>query len=181
MRLINMKKAVSYVEVILVLTLIGVIAVLAVPGLRKHSQKTEMGQLAKKAYFNLEEVLDSSVLDNGPIRNWDFSSDTKFFNTYIIPYIEISKKNSTTSVISVDGIEYTVAECNGSYCHIHVDVNNSGSPNLVGKDFFEFQINRINNGGVYHAESVQPASYGGADQLRKNNWKFTDELWDKKW
>ena len=46
-------KAVSYVEIILVLTIVGVISSIAIPSMKRHSQKTEFGALAKKAYFSI--------------------------------------------------------------------------------------------------------------------------------
>lgn len=169
------KSATSYVEVVLTLTILGIISALVVPGLAKHSQRTEFAALAKKAYMNLEDVADNAILQEGPIRNWDFSSNAAFYSKYLRPNIEARKYDDANFIVyGLDGIRYQVAECSGSFCHVHVDVNSEESPNLAGKDNFEFQFNK-------NSEDVIPASYGGADLLRRNNWKFTDRLWECTW
>jgi hypothetical protein len=124
------------------------------------------------------------------MRDWDFSTNEKFFKTYIIPYLERQQgkddlpsgcDDNKCSVYTIDGMKYTVAECNGDICHIHVDVNNNAPPNTTGKDFFEFQFSKTDRGGIYRAETVQPATWGGAERLQRNNWQFTDALWNCKW
>lgn len=168
-------KAMSYVELVLVLTIIGVIASLTLPALKKHSQRTELGELAKKAYSTIEDAMDNAILEKGPMRNWDFSSNQTFFNEYVVPNINNTSIDAgNVTLVTNDGSRITIAECNGSMCHFHVDVNNTKGPNLTGKDNFEFQVNKA-------TENVVPHSFGGADELARNRWKFTDELWDKTW
>ncbi len=177
----------TYVELIMVISIVGVVGAMAIPGLKKHSSKTQMAQLAKKAYFNLEEAMDNAVLSEGPMRNWDFSSNKKFCEKYLAPNLNTmqvscnSDDDGASYVLTRDMMRMSVAECNGKLCHIHIDVNDLKGPNKVGKDFFEFQINRVSNGEGQNAEGVQPAGYGGADLLRMNDWQFTDKLWRCEW
>ena len=177
------KNAMTYIELIMVIAIIGAISAVALPSLKRHSQKTEFAALAKKAYMDLEDAMDNAVLTEGPMRNWDFSSNTTFCNKYLAPNMTLLKNNcdASSSISTRSLMTMTVAECDGSRCHVHVDVNGSKRPNLVGKDFFEFQVNRVDNGGIHKAETVQPASHGGADLLRRKDWKFTDNLWRCQW
>jgi type II secretory pathway pseudopilin PulG len=174
------KKAVTYAELVIVLTLLGVVSALTLPALRKHSQRNELAKLAQKSYVTIEAAVDNAVLEKGPMRNWDLSNNTVFFTTYITPYLEIIKKK-TDSVITLDGMEFSASGCDTKRCLIQVDVNTDNLPNKDGKDIFEFQINKEDNGVKQPAESVQPSGYAGADILRRNNWKFTDALWDCTW
>lgn len=169
-------KAMSYVELIMVITLIGVVASLTIPSVKKHSQRTELATLAKKAYLTLEDAIDNATVTEGPMRNWDFSSNNTFCSKYLVPNLKTLSSNCAAATFTLkDGMKVDIAECNGNFCHFHVDINGTTKgPNMVGKDFFEFQVNKAK-------ENVEPASYGGADILRRNNWKFTDNLWNCTW
>lgn len=167
------KKGSTYVEVIMALTLIGVIAALTIPGVRKHSQQKELGELAHKAYLTINDAVDNAILEEGPMRDWDFSSNATFVSKYLAPNINTISV-SGTSLVSKDGMRMDVAECNGNFCHVHVDINGGKAPNIIGKDFFEFQVNK-------NEENVIPAGYGGADILMRNGWKFTPALWNCSW
>lgn len=178
------KNAMTYIELIMVIAIIGTVSAVSLPALKRHSQKTEFAALAKKAYTDLEDAMDNAVLTEGPMRNWDFSSNATFCSKYLAPNMNVMKNNcdaTTPSITTRSMMTMQVAECDGSFCHVHVDVNGSKRPNLVGKDLFEFQVSRVDKGGIYTAESVQPASHGGANLLRQNGWKFTDRLWRCEW
>lgn len=179
----NKKSAMTYIELVMVIAVIGTVAAVALPTLKRHSQKTEFAALAKKAYMDIEDAMDNATLTEGPMSNWDFSSNTTFCSKYLAPNLTLAKNNcaASNSVSTRSLMTMTVAECNGSLCHVHVDVNGQQAPNLVGKDNFEFQVNRVDNGGLNKAETVQPASHGGADLLRRNGWKYTDKLWRCVW
>ena len=180
---INKKTAMTYIELIMVMGIIGVIAAVSLPALKKHSQKTEMATLAKKAYLNIEDAMDNAILTEGPMRNWDFTDNKIFCRKYLAPNINTLQNNceAHNSIVTRDGMLMQIAECDGSFCHVHVNVKGPNAPQNVGKNFFEYQVNRIDKGGINKAETVQPAPHGGAILLRENNWKFTDELWRKDW
>lgn len=173
------KRALSFAELIIVLTIIGTIAAMTIPGMKKHSQRTELAAQCKKAYLLLEDAVDNAILIYGPIRAWSMSSNKFVFENYLMPNLKISSYSAASEdncfAVTPDGMRIEVAECNNSICHFHVDVNGtSRPPNLAGKDRFEFQLNKAN-------ENITPHGYGGADLLRKNNWKFTDKLWNCDW
>ena len=165
------KKAMSFVEIVLVLAVIGVVASLTIPGLKKHSQRTEMAQLAKKAYLNLNEAVDNASLTAGPISSWSFSDKKAFFNSYIAPNIKHTDINAEGAYLySVDNMRIQVVSCGSGVCTIQVDVNADTPPNLNGKDIFRYDVNKNN-------QKVIPSASYGTEALWKNNWKFTDGMW----
>lgn len=168
MHLYNKKKAMSFAELITVMVIIGVVSSLTIPGLRKHSQMVEFASLAKKAYANIEDIMDNAIITHGGMKDWDFRSNSTFDSMYVSPFIKTSGGAST------DGMTYAVKECDGTFCHVQVDINAGKLPNLPGKDQFKFKVDK-------DEENVVPDSFGGTDLLRKNNWKFTKELWEKSW
>ena len=97
-------KAISYVEVVLTLVIVGVISALAIPSLKRYSQKTELGVLAKKAYLTLNEAMDMSIIENGPAYKWTYTSISDSFNKYIVPYLKVARKISTLEVLTKDNM-----------------------------------------------------------------------------
>ena len=177
---IKKSKALSYVELILVIGLIGVVAALTVVPFKRHSQRKELGHLARKAYLTLEDVADNAILTNGPMRNWNMSSNSGFCNTYLLPNTKTTSSNcsaSTPYVVTKDNMRMEVAECNGNMCHVHVDVNSDLPPNKTGKDRFEFQFTKNNQDGYKVAESVKPHCRT-EKYLMQHNWEFSDTLWN---
>ena len=167
-------KAISYVEVVLTLVIVGVISALAIPSLKRYSQKTELGVLAKKAYLTLNEAMDMSIIENGPAYKWTYTSISDSFNKYIVPYLKVARKISTLEVLTKDNMKFS---CNtatiGSkvILYVRVDVNNDKGPNELGKDIFVFSVN--------FTESKVTPNEENKKKLFENNWKFTDELWNK--
>ncbi len=177
---IKKSKALSYVELILVIGLIGVVSALTIVPFKRHSQRKELGHLAHKAYLTLEDVADNAILTNGPMRNWNMSSNSGFCNTYLLPNTKTSSANCSGDspyVITKDNMKMTVAECNGNFCHVHVDVNSDLPPNKYGKDLFEFQFTKVRQDSYLIAESVRP--YCKTERhLMNHNWEFSDTLWN---
>ena len=182
----KIKKAMTFGEIIVVLMILGVLASVTIPGLKKYSQKTELGELGRKSFLNIEDAVDNAILTEGPVRNWDFSSSANFFNKYIEPNIRHTKVDTASnSLITSDGSSIKVIACSESdneatlsYCQLEVDVNGNKAPNLDGKDKFRFQISKNGNHAYYVSESVKPLQNSVGEQLAKNNWKFSDNLWN---
>ncbi|MDR1112536.1 MAG: type II secretion system GspH family protein [Bacteroidales bacterium] len=95
----NKKRAVTYVEVILVLTLIGVISAITVPGLRKHSQRTENAKLAQKGYKILEDAIDEAILENGSVVDTFVTGDNRF-GQYILKNYFVKNMNVAKACLS---------------------------------------------------------------------------------
>jgi len=163
------KKAISYVEIILVLTIVGVISAISVPSMKRHSQKTELGGLAQKAFLTMNQVVDSAILVNGPTRNWANDSSESFF-AVLIPFFNVLN-SSKTSVVTKDKMRYYIDDKEkADYTTVNVDVNGDNGPNVDGKDRHSFKV--FHNNGT-----IEPI--GDTLQLAKDGWQFTDALWYK--
>lgn len=171
----NKLKAISYVEVLLTLVIVGVISSIAIPTLKKYSQREELGRLAQKAYLTLNEAMDMSIIDNGPSYKWETGKAS--FTKYIVPYLKVASTPGSYIVVTKDNMKIT---CTGaSYSSsgsineliLTVDVNNDKGPNKSGKDIQGFILNL--------AESKVRPNGNDTQKLFENNWKFTNELWNK--
>lgn len=169
-------KAISYSEIIIVLLIIGIISSVSVPAVKKHSQKNELGVLAKKAFLSLNQVVDNAILVNGPTRNWYTSNSEDFFGFLLPSFTALANGNDKVKgkvyVVTKDKMEYSVTSTEtGDFTTIKVDVNGTNvGPNKDGKDYHYFIIMH-NNGDVIPIKDTEP--------LAKNGWQFTDELWYK--
>jgi prepilin-type N-terminal cleavage/methylation domain-containing protein len=83
------KTAFTLAEVLVTLGIIGVIAALTVPGLKKHTGEKETVAGLKKAYSSLNQLVARSEIDNGPLQFWDLSDATVFTEKYILPYLNV--------------------------------------------------------------------------------------------
>ena len=169
--LLKKLKAVSYVEVILVLVIVGVISSISIPAVKKHSQKNELGSMAKKAFLSLNQAVDNAILVNGPTRNWS-ATDSKAFFAFLIPsFTSLSK--SSIAVVTKDKMRFYIKpdEKNEGFTIVYVDVNGTNvGPNKEGKDIHSFNV--MHNNGT-----IEPI--GDTLELAKNSWRFTDTLWYK--
>ena len=168
--LFKKSKAISYSEIIIVLLIIGVISSVSVPAVKKHSQKNELGVLAKKAFLSLNQVVDNAILVNGPTRNWSVPNSQAFFSFLLPSFTSLSK--GLTAVLTKDKMRFhVIGDEMQAYTTVYVDVNGTEvGPNKTGKDIHSFQI--MHNNGT-----VEPV--GDTLELAKNSWQFTDELWYK--
>lgn len=168
--LLKKLKAVSYVEVILVLVIVGVISSISIPAVKKHSQKNELGSMAKKAFLSLNQAVDNAILLNGPTRNWS-ATDSKAFFAFLLPsFTSLSK--SLTYVVTKDKMRFYIDSSEkADYTTVYVDVNGTNvGPNKDGKDRHFFKV--MHNNGT-----IEPI--GDTLELAKNSWRFTDALWYK--
>lgn len=167
-------KAISYVEVLLTLVIVGVISSIAIPSLKKYSQREELGRQAQKAYLTLNEAMDMSIIDNGPAYKWTYTSPSTTFKQYVVPYLKVARTISTLEVLTKDNMKFKCSSAQTSpkvILYITVDVNGDKGPNKSGKDIFVYGVN-FNDSKVTPNDDV-------TKKLFENNWKFTDELWNK--
>ena len=67
-------------EVLITLTVIGVIAAMTIPGLRKNAQMRELAAGCKKAYSGLYQAVELTQQEIGPIRRWDWNDPDSFLD-----------------------------------------------------------------------------------------------------
>ena len=185
MSFMNKKFALTFAELALVMAIIGITAAITIPQLKKHSQRTELGVQLQKAYLNLEDVADNAIMTEGPMRNWDFSSNKVFFEKYFVPNLRTIKVENNGScgdeecyVITMDGAKMSVANCGSNKCQVYVDVNGDNLPNLAGKDQFRFQFTKSGDDDYYLPETVRPLENGVEHELAMHGWRFSTNLWN---
>ena len=85
-------KSFTLAEVLITLTIIGVIAALTIPNLMRNYRKQQRISEIKAAYSIIQNAVRLSVAENGDVRNWDYNQSTEFATKYIMPYLKIQKK-----------------------------------------------------------------------------------------
>lgn len=201
MQIISKKiKAVTLVELLLVLTIMGTITALTLPGLKKHSQKTENAKIAQHTYSILEQALDMAMYDaTTPIDDW---SD-KYIGSYILrdrlmnylvgvkdctatwnntagcfgSYRDFKSSTirnpSVRSVILPSGavIAGGGRDTKFNYATFYIDVNNTNEPNMEGVDVFMFNFGTFDKNCNYSPSGQwKLCPYGKAVSLVNDGW-----------
>lgn len=158
------KKAFTLAEVLITLSIIGIVAAMTIPTLIKNHQKQATLTNLKKSYSDLSEAIRKSEVDNNSLVDWVFNSGGNsvaasrlFFDTYLKPYMSIMRTcpdgNDFTCGVPVSGAGVNYVLSNGvgfslfadsNNIHIVIDTNGSKKPNLSGIDAFYFVINKTN-------------------------------------
>ncbi|MBE7706179.1 MAG: type II secretion system protein [Cyanobacteria bacterium SIG30] len=95
------KKAFTLAEVLITLTVIGIIAAITIPTTIINHQKQQAVVQLKKAYSTLANTTNKAIMDNGQTKIWDmgdgwnFETHKAFAKKYITPYLRISKMCET--------------------------------------------------------------------------------------
>lgn len=195
---INFKKTAStLIETILVMTIIGVIAALTVPGLQKHTQRIELAQMAKKAYFNLDGALTATIATKSfDVDSWMPSNSAELLTKVFKPYLNVIKtcdggkrgcfgneingkvyKYDSSDALDLQGDSILLADGIGILLdktgqNIWIDVNASAAPNKEGVDVFLFR--------VVKADTLCVASDKGEHRICPGN-EHTRSLMDESW
>ena len=157
-------------EVLITLGIIGVVAALTMPSLIANHKKKEIITKLKRQYSVFLQVIKRSEADNGDIADWDWSQSVELFTeTYILPYLQISKNCSTTgtdcwlpdnkayglhgsriedysrtnyyTAVLNDGTSLVFLKQSGPHhFHITVDINGAKPPNKFGIDTFAMTL-----------------------------------------
>lgn len=80
-----MKKTVAFTlaEVLLTLTIIGIVAALTIPGLKRSTDSKEFVSLAQKAYTTIAQTTTLLETENGPLQFWKWSDDAEIGEMYV--------------------------------------------------------------------------------------------------
>lgn len=88
-----MKKGFTLAEVLITLGIIGVVAALTLPSLITNYRKKQTVAQLKKVYSELSQAAQMSVVQNGDMKNWDYSlTGEEFFNTYLSNFIKMGSQ-----------------------------------------------------------------------------------------
>lgn len=170
-----MRKALTIGELLITMTVIGVIAVLVLPSLIKDYHSKIYTTKLKKVYETLTDAMDRACIDNnvtyfnqtsyvaGGADN--FNAQMKFIKKYFRLYhrgntgsfagsyrtINGSDNNGSAAAITgtqakLQGGEALALSCETtSLCTVIVDINASSGPNIGGRDLFIFKIDTTKN------------------------------------
>ena len=157
-----MKKAFTTAELLIAMTIIGVIAVLVVPPLiRDYTAKVQTSAI-KNFYTDLVSAIEKACSDN----NVSELSETKYIISgneaeFLDKYFWGQEKNTFNSSyksLSGDEDDFDAGDnyitikngssismsCDGSSCTFYIDTNGTNSPNTGGLDMFKIIINGDN-------------------------------------
>ena len=87
-------------EVLITLGIIGVVAAMTLPVLIQNYQKKATATSVKKAYSELNQIIDRAKADYGDPSGWDYYEQenlAKWVQTYIEPYVNVVNSGTCTS------------------------------------------------------------------------------------
>lgn len=172
----NINKAFTLAEVLITLMIIGVIAAITIPSLKKVSDEMKYVTAAQKAYSTISNATRNIIKKEGPVKTWasgdwrviralykeeiSFIPMTSEFETHTVNYLNGSTGNPSYRIElrSTDGMTYYFTgrpECNGkkqaaaknACIFIEVDTNGKSDPNIIGLDVIGFYV--ASDGTVY--------------------------------
>lgn len=148
--------AFTLAEALITLVILGVIAALTVPGLKRFSQKETTVIQLKKAYTTMNGVLDYVIADNITMDIEKVGGD-EFFTKYMIPRLNGVKQCAGNNMSecfapSVEGLDLTPTNAvavpdgsviaNNGFDYI-IDINGPAEPNVVGADVFRYKLQKV--------------------------------------
>lgn len=187
--------AMTLAEVLLVLTIMGVVTALTLPGLKKYSQKTEYAKLAQVGYLALDNGLDVAFTESGLTQEvWLRKKPAELLGTYVAKHLSYSTsasmqsykkfKDSTNISVSADGFilhsgvmiagSKSAASLRGGY-RFYIDVNNNDPPNMEGVDVFIFRygLADANCGTTSTNKALKLCPVEHAEDLITDGWRIT--------
>lgn len=195
----NLKKivAMTLAEVLITMGIMGVVFALTVPTIKGNSDKRRMESLLQKSYTIVNQAIDMSLAKDTEdrISQWDFTSQEGMFNRlskhismqkicssgsqecFATKYKHLSSGgyfdttfHKTKSGIMSGDISFQFEECDGSECHLHVDLNGPKEPNVIGYDFFEFVLYKDDTRGL--AGRSCGTDFCRTGEIMDNNWEI---------
>lgn len=163
-------RAFTLAEVLVTLMIIGVIAGMTIPALRKDAMDRTIATNLKKAYSEMNQATALVMTNNESnklFRTGIFDSQETFDTEFVRKYLNVIKECpagsnddcfggsdlvSDKSYLLSNGIALSFSGCVGlteqSSCNVFVDVTGPKSPNRGGTDQFMMQMN-TGDGRVY--------------------------------
>jgi len=145
------KKGFTLAEVLITMSIIGIVAALTMPTLTANTRKKETTARLKKFYSMMQQALIKAELDNGMMQDWrigtenSYANSKAFFDKYIGPYFKYTNvkqdpdTTTRTLVLLNDGSSFALYR--GGCWDILYDINGPNKkPNLEGADIFRFLI-----------------------------------------
>ena len=90
-------------EVLITLAIIGVVAAMTIPTLTANYKKKVVEVKLSKFNSMMQQVVQLSQIENGPVASWDTSDTEAFFLKYLKNYLKVLKvEKQNTNDLSVD-------------------------------------------------------------------------------
>lgn len=159
----------SLAEILITLTIIGIISLLTIPVIKKSSTKIITVNQLKKSYASLENSLDKAF-SKDTMLDLDNEDSSQIFRKLLLPSLIISKDCSTktgecfpSSVTDMNGksVEIKLQEAvilpdgtaigNNGY-DFYIDLNNTKEPNIDGVDVFHYRLTKTDIETAYIKE-----------------------------
>ena len=87
----NIKTGFTLAEVLITLTIIGVIAAITIPNLMQSWRRHERISQIKSAYSIIQNATKMAVAEYGNPDGWDFNASHEYAPKYFIPYVKTQK------------------------------------------------------------------------------------------
>lgn len=186
------KPAFTLAEALITLVILGVVAALIVPSLKRFSQTETAAKQLKKAYTVMNQDLDYILAD-------DISLDIEkiggnaFFTNYMLSRLNAVKQCTTDNMTdcfaqSVEGLTVTPVNAvliadgtviaNSGMDYI-IDVNGTQEPNIEGVDVFLYTLKNVkgvdevdNPNSGFLSAGWKFVPQGKAKEIMANNWKI---------
>ena len=157
-----MKKGFTLAEVLITLTIIGVIAAITIPNLLQRYQENSTVNKVKKFYTTFQSAYAQAVKENGPADEWTnndggLENSTIFYEKVFKPYFKIgidcggmvsSSKCYKNNAYNPRYYNFTLSDGTSISLYakygadipllLYFDVNGIKEPNENGKDIFGF-------------------------------------------
>lgn len=168
-----MRKALTIGELLVTMTIIGVIAALVLPGFLKDYHKRIYTTKLKKTYEILENAINQACNDNNvsyigqtkygisskanqqefldkyfkitATKTQPFAKQYKILNTGVLSNYGLASSHGWAKLVSGEAVSYYCAGGTTTFCVFRVDVNSTDGPNIGGRDFFILYIDLKTN------------------------------------
>ena len=95
------KKAFTLAEVLMTLTIIGVIAAMTIPTLKSHSDEASLIAQTKKAYLSATSALNAAEAKYGDLELWNWSGKSENLNATVQNYFKEVIQSATYKLNNV--------------------------------------------------------------------------------
>lgn len=161
--------AFTLAEVLITLGIIGVVAAMTIPTLMNNTKNAEIVTLFKKeysvlnnawhqlinenggsileAYATSDDVLDALCAELKCVKTCKAADSSECFvdtNWTKLDKTASWQSLAGASAILADGVSFSIHNWNTGGGQLYMDINNLKKPNVMGRDIFEFEMNKNN-------------------------------------
>ena len=157
--------AFTLAEVMITMTIVGVVAALTIPNLRYQRTKKEYSAKLKNFYSRMENSILDSETENGSFKDMYLPSSAAatydWYFKFVDPYMghsRVDKANSRVYFNDGSSIEFSKSDC----ADVNYDTNADRPPNRLGFDQYRFLFCFSNStrGTYFNDETMFFGPYG---------------------